>query len=481
MDIRNLEPKELWNQFANICAIPHPSGHEEAICNYIIDFAEKNSLKWRKDLTGNIVVCKPATAGKEKSPVVILQSHVDMVPQKNSDKDFDFTKDPIQTIIEGEWVTADGTTLGADNGIGVATMMAVLGNKAIEHPALECLFTVEEETGLVGANGLANDILKGELLINLDSEDEGELYVGCAGAVNTTVAMEYKEKRTDSEYIGYNLELRGLKGGHSGIQVVMQRANANKMLTRFIREQAEQNDLRISTFSGGTLRNAIPREANATVAVPQENVAAFEASVVKFEQTAIYENEAQENAISFKAIQIARPEKVLSRKYQLRIIDALTASPNGIFRMSDAMPGLVETSTNLARVGIENGQLEALYMTRCMVDYGRIELKKMVRAVWELAGATVTEEGEYNGWAPNMESKLLQTMTDAYKDLYGKTPEIKAIHAGLECGIIGAKYQGLDMISIGPTMQFPHSPDERVNIETVKKFHDFLIFSLAKL
>ena len=481
MDITNLEPKALWSQFANICAIPHPSGHEEAIINYIIDFADKNGLKWRKDLTGNIVVAKPATSGKESAPGVILQAHVDMVPQKNFDKEFDFTTDPIETLIEGEWVTANGTTLGADNGIGVASMLAILEDKSIAHPAIECLFTVEEETGLVGANGLANDILKGKLLINLDSEDEGELYVGCAGAVNTTATLEYKEKRTSSDQIGYNLELRGLKGGHSGIQILLQRANANKMLTRFMREQTELNDLRISTFSGGTLRNAIPREADAIVAIPQENVAAFEAAVAEFEKTVAYENASQENAISFKATQIARPEKVISRKFQARIIDALTASPNGIFRMSDAMIGLVETSTNLARVGIENGKLEALYMTRCMVNYGRVELKKMVRSVWELAGATVVEEGEYNGWAPNMDSELLKTMTASYQELYGKTPEIKAIHAGLECGIIGAKYQGLDMISIGPTMQFPHSPDERVNIETVKKFHEFLVFSLAKL
>lgn len=481
MEIRELEPKALWGQFAEICAIPHPSGHEEAIIRYITDFADTRGLQWRKDLTGNVVVRKPATESKINSPGVVLQAHVDMVPQKNSDKDFDFTKQGIETYIDGEWVKANGTTLGADNGIGVAAMLAVLDAKDIEHPAIECLFTVEEETGLTGANGLANDMIESKMLINLDSEDEGELYVGCAGAVNNTVAMDYKEKRTDSDMVGYTVSIKGLKGGHSGIQIIMQRANANKLLIRFIREQAFLNHVRLSSFDGGTLRNAIPREAVAVVAVPNENVAAFEEAAIAFEKIVGYENAAQEDGIKLSVAQCERPKMVLSRKSQAKIIAALTASPNGIYRMSDAMKGLVETSTNLARVGIKGGSLEALYMTRCMVNYGKVELNAMIRSVWELAEATVTEEGDYNGWAPNPNSKLLSTMKQTYEELFGKVPEIKAIHAGLECGIIGTKYEDMDMISIGPTMQFPHSPDERVNIETVEKFYKFLLFTLAKL
>lgn len=427
------------------------------------------------------MVKKPATGSKINRPTVVFQAHVDMVPQKNSDKDFDFLKDGIEAYVDGEWVKANGTTLGADNGIGVAAMLAILDAMDIEHPALECLFTIEEETGLTGANGLANDMIDGKVLINLDSEDEGELYVGCAGAVNNTISMDYKEKRTDSDMVGYQVVLKGLKGGHSGIQIILQRANANKLLTRFIREQAFVNHVRLSSFDGGNLRNAIPREAFAVVAVPSENVAAFEEAAVAFEQTIAYENAAQEDGISFSVAQCERPKMVAGRKSQAKMIAALTASPNGIFRMSDAMPGLVETSTNLARVGIKNGQLEALYMTRCMVNYGKVELDAMIRSVWELAEATVAETGDYNGWAPNPDSQLLATMKQGYEELFGKTPEIKAIHAGLECGIIGAKFDGMDMISVGPTMQYPHSPDERVNIETVDKFYRFLIYTLAKI
>lgn len=438
-------------------------------------------MQWRRDLTGNVVVKKSATDGKINSPIVVLQAHVDMVPQKNSDKDFNFETQGIEAYVDGEWVKANGTTLGADNGIGVAAMLGILGANDLEHPALECLFTVEEETGLTGANGLAADIIEGKMLINLDSEDEGELYVGCAGAVNNTIKMEYKEKRADGDMVGYNVTLRGLKGGHSGIQIVMQRANANKLMTRFLREQAFVNHARLSSFEAGSLRNAIPREANAIVAVPSENVAAFEEAAIAFQQTIIYENAAQEDAIKFSVAQCERPKMMASRKSQAKILAALTATPNGIFRMSDAMEGLVETSTNLARVHIDGGKLEALYMTRCMVNYGKVELNAMIRSVWELAEAEVCEEGDYDGWAPNPSSQLLATMKAGYEEMFGRVPEIKAIHAGLECGIIGSKFENMDMISIGPTMQFPHSPDERVNIETVDKFYKFLTFTLSKI
>lgn len=480
-EIKNLEPRTLWSQFGNICAIPHPSKHETALLNYIIKFAETHSLAWRQDLTGNIIVSKPASAGKQQSPAVVLQAHIDMVPQKNSDKVFNFETDPIEPYVDGEWVKAKGTTLGADNGIGVAAMLAILGSSELTHPALECLFTVEEETGLTGANGLSNDLINGKLLINLDSEDEGELYVGCAGAVNNTVKMEYKQKSTPTAMVGYEVALLGLKGGHSGIQIIMQRANANKLMTRFLREQSVETDVRLSSFDGGTLRNAIPREARAIVAVSVENSAAFEAAAAEFQKQIVFENEAQEDSINFAVTKTKAPSKILSRKSQTKIIDALTVTPNGVFRMSDAMPGLVETSTNMARVGIANGQLEVLFMTRCMVNYGKRELNAMIRGAWELAGAEVTQEGNYDGWAPNMSSVLLKTMGEAYMEMFGTMPAIKAIHAGLECGIIGAKYQDMDMISIGPTMQYPHSPDERVNIATVEKFYNFLLFTLSKI
>lgn len=480
-DIRNLEPQSLWNNFADICAIPHPSKHEAQICKHIIDFAVKNKLDYKQDTTGNIVVTKAATAGYEGHPTVILQSHVDMVPQKNSDKVFDFTKDGIETYIDGEWVKANGTTLGADNGIGCAAMLAVLESKELQHPTIEALFTVDEETGLVGANNMSNDLLTGSILINLDSEDEGELYVGCAGAVNNTIELLYKEEATTNDLAGYKLDLSGLKGGHSGIGIIMQRANANKLLVRFIREQMAMYSVRISLFDGGGLRNAVPREANAIVTVPKSRAAEFEAAAIKFAQDITAEYALVEDSISFTATAVATPSIVVGKDDQKRIISALTATPNGVFRMSDAMIGLVETSTNMSRVLITEGKMEVLFMTRCMVNYGKRELSAMIRSVFELAGAKVTEENDYNGWAPNMGSKILSTMQEAYNELYGRIPEVKAIHAGLECGIIGGKYPELDMISIGPTMRFPHSPDEQVNIATVEKFYKFLVFTLSKL
>lgn len=481
MEIKELEPKALWSRFADICAIPHPSEHEGAILAYLKKFAEDHKLSWTQDQTGNIVIRKPASVSHEKSPMVILQAHVDMVPQKNSDVKFNFETDPIQAYVDGDWVTAKDTTLGADNGIGCAAMLAILADNTLEHPALEALFTVNEETGLVGANGLDNSLLKGSILINLDSEDEGELYVGCAGAVNNTATLEYKKESTPDNMTGYELDLRGLKGGHSGLEIILQRGNANKIMVRFLREQIAANDLRICTIDGGSLRNAIPREARSVVVVPSSKKGCFEKAVLKFSQAIQFEYRAVENSIKFTANECETPSIVVAKEDQKTIISALTAAPNGIFRMSDAMPGLVETSTNMSRVIVESGKMSVLFMTRCMVNYGKRELADMIRSVFELAGAKVIEENDYDGWAPNMNSKILSTMKSGYEVLYGKVPDIKAIHAGLECGIIGAKYPELDMISIGPTMRFPHSPDEKVNIATVAKFYEFLLFTLKKL
>lgn len=484
-EIRNLEPKALWNRFADICDIPHPSKHEAKILEYIIAFAKEQGLSWQQDAVGNVVIRKNATAGYEGRPTVILQAHVDMVPQKNSDKNFDFEKDPISTLIDGEWVTADGTTLGADNGIGCASMLAVLADKTISHPAIEALFTIDEETGLTGANGLGLDMLKGDILINLDSEDEGELYVGCAGASNNTVEMSYSEVAVGSVVagaVGYELSLMGLKGGHSGLEIILQRGNANKIMVRFVREQAAALGLSVVSIDGGGLRNAIPREARAVVVVPAAVATQFEENVKSFAKGLAYEYQFVEDAIRFGAVRMAAaPAKMMSAADQQRVVGALTAAPNGILRMSDSMKGLVETSTNMSRVFVGEGRVEVLFMTRCMVNYGKRELMAMIRSVFELAGGTVTDTNDYDGWAPNMKSPILATMSAGYKDLYGVTPLVRAIHAGLECGIIGAKYPKLDMISIGPTMKFPHSPDEKVNIATVAKFYEFLLYTLKNI
>ncbi len=481
MEIRELKPTNVWNYFADICEIPHPSKHEAALLEYLKKFAETHSLSYRQDETLNIVIEKAATAGYEDHEAVVLQAHIDMVPQKNSDTDFDFTTDSIIPLIDGEWVTAQDTTLGADNGIGCAAMLAILSDNTLKHPRIEALFTVDEETGLTGANGLAEDLITGKTLINLDSEDEGELYVGCAGAVNNSVDMTYTPESLPAGYTTLRLSLRGLKGGHSGMEIILQRANANKLINRFMREQIAQNGLRVCEIDGGGLRNAIPREATALVAVPSENVANFLDEVAKYEATIQREFAAVEDSIVFGAAQESAATEVLSIEDQTKIINAITATPNGISRMSDAMEGLVETSTNMSRVEVKGGNLNILFMTRCMVNYGKIELNAMIRAVWESAGATVTETGDYDGWAPNMSSNILAKMKALYTELYGKTPEVKAIHAGLECGIIGAKYPELDMISCGPTIRFPHSPDEKVKIDTVEKFYDFLTKALATL
>jgi len=404
-----------------------------------------------------------------------------MVPQKNSDKQFDFVTDSIQPYIDGEWVTADGTTLGSDDGMGVATMLAILADNSLEHPALECLFTVTEEDGMVGANALKEDMLKGRILINLDSEEEGELYVGCAGGSNNNIAMDLKMETVPAGYSTFNLELRGLKGGHSGIQIILQRANANKVAVRFLREQSAANGLRIVSYTGGNMRNAIPREAFATVIVPDGNSVSFLKAVEEYEKRINIENKSQEEGISFKANKVDKAGEVISLSDQKTILCGLTAMPHGVYRMSDSMPGLVETSTNLSIVEITSGKFSVKCMTRSLVDHGKAELNDMIQAIWDLTDAKVTVDGEYGGWAPDMDSKILAVMKKSYEDLFKTTPKVTAIHAGLETGIIGATFHGMDMISVGPTLQYPHSPDERVNIASVGKFYEFILYTLKNI
>jgi dipeptidase D len=477
-EITELEPKALWRQFAKICSIPHPSKHEEKLGAYIVEFAESHGLAFRQDEAGNIVIRKPATPGYEGHPTVILQAHMDMVPQANSDLKFNFETDPIRPYVDGEWVTADGTTLGADDGMGVSAMLAILESKEVVHPALECLFTVDEETGLTGANQLGEGMLTGEILINLDSEDEGELYVGCAGAVNVTADFDYREVAAPEEMVGFEVLLAGLKGGHSGLEIILQRGNANKLLARFLRENSYA---RVLTIDAGGLRNAIPREAKAVVAVAADRAAEFEKAAGEFEKTICQELAHVEDGIRFGVKRVDRPSVVADGDFQGRFVAALTAMPNGIMRMSDTVPGLVETSTNLSRVELANGRAQLLFMVRCMVNYGKPQVVAMIDSVVSLAGGRIVAQGDYNGWAPNPDSRILHVMKEGYRRLFGRTPEVKAIHAGLECGIIGAKYPKLDMISIGPTMRFPHSPDEKVEIASVVKFYDFLLDTLKNL
>lgn len=479
-DLTCLQPKEVWKHFSEICAIPHPSHHEEKIREYITAFAKAHALEYHVDDAHNIIVRKPATKGMEARKGVIMQAHLDMVPQKNGDKVFDFEKDSIEAYIDGEWVTANGTTLGADNGMGVALILAVLESKVIVHGALEALFTATEETGMDGAFGLKGGVLKGDILLNLDSETEGELYVGCAGGLDANITMKYTQDAAPyTEHRPMKIEIKGLKGGHSGIEIVLQRANANKLLFRFLRIAEKKYDIHLSEVDGGSLRNAIPREASAVMLIPVGRSSEFVADVEAFEKMISTEYKGIEGNISFKTTDAQRPLTVMDNRSENNLINAICACPNGVIKMSTSMHGLVQTSTNLARVVVKEGQVKVQCLLRSSVRSEKEALGEEIASAFELAGSTVELSGSYDGWNPNMESPIMQVMTESYTQLYGKKPAITAIHAGLECGIIGSNYPSLDMISFGPTICFPHSPDEKVNIASVAKFWDFLCHTLG--
>ena len=481
-DLKKLKPELLWTRFSEICAVPRPSHHEEKIREYIIDFAKRHNLDYTVDAGPNIIIRKPATPGMENRKTVVLQAHLDMVPQKNSDKEFDFEKDGIETYIDGDWVTANGTTLGADNGIGASAILAVLEDRTVKHGPIEALFTATEETGMDGAFALRPGELKGDILINLDSETEGELYVGCAGGLDLTATMKYDTVKLDREnFAGYRLEIKGLKGGHSGMEIILQRANANKLFARFMRNCQEKLGIMLCDIDGGGLRNAIPREAFATVAVMKKHEKAFQNAIKKFEKIYIDEYKGIEDGISFKAVPVKPPSKAINFFDQANLVDAVFGCPNGVMRMSTSMPGLVQTSSNLARVVSERGYFKIMCLLRSSVNTEKDDLALMIRTVFELTGATVRTSGAYDGWNPNMDSPILRAMKAGYKELFGKEPAVMAIHAGLECGIIGGKYPDMDMISCGPTIKYPHSPDEKVNIASVEKFWKFLCHTLETI
>jgi dipeptidase D len=480
-DIRNLEPKELWNYFHEITQIPRPSKKEQRIIEYMRDFGKKNNLETVIDNVGNVIIRKPATKGLENRKVVIFQTHLDMVPQKNSDKKHDFEKDPIETVIDGEWVRANGTTLGSDNGIGVAATMAVLTSKNIVHGPIEALFTIDEETGMTGVFGLKKGLLKGDILMNLDSEDEGELYVGCAGGIDVAVRKSYAEEKSPHGMVAYKIIAKGLKGGHSGVDISLGRANSNKIMFRFLMQAESDFGIRLAEAGGGDLRNAIPRESYSIVLVPEIKTEEFEKFIKGYELIYRAEFSDTEPDLSFSAQKISVPEKVMNQGEQYRIIRAVFICPNGVVRMSQAMKGLVETSNNLAIVRCKEGKFEAFNLCRSSVDSAKEATAWRIAAVFQLINAEVNLEGGYPGWKPNMKSPILKTMGSVYKEMFGTVPEVKAIHAGLECGLIGGVYPNLDMISFGPTIRFPHSPDEKVNIASVKKFWEFLVGTLKHI
>ncbi|HSM49180.1 MAG TPA: aminoacyl-histidine dipeptidase [Draconibacterium sp.] len=481
--IKDIKPVEVWSIFDQMLQIPRPSRHEEEIQNWAVSFGNSLALETIKDEVGNVIIRKPATPGMENRKGVILQGHLDMVPQKNSDKVHNFETDPIEAVIDGEWVKANGTTLGSDNGIGVSAAMAVLASGKIKHGPVEVLLTATEETGMDGAKGLKPDLLNGEILINMDSEDEGELYVGCAGGEDVSCKFKYAEKKTAKNQVGIKLSITGMKGGHSGIDIPLGRGNAIKVFFRILNAAYEQFGARLANIEGGSLRNAIPREAFGTLAVKKGNAKKLVKMVE--ELTAVIKNElaVTEPALTVTLEKVKPPKKIIDKKTQKNLTAAIVACPNAVIRMSDSMEGLVETSTNMAIVksDAKKKTVTASFLMRSSVDSAKEELGSRIKAVFELAGAEVKFSGAYPGWKPNMDSAILKTMQDVYNKNFGKIPEIKAIHAGLECGILGGNYPHWDMISFGPTIRFPHSPDEKVNIATVQKFWDFLVVTLESI
>lgn len=480
-EILNLEPKVIWKHFYSLTQIPRPSKFEDEIQDFMVNFGKNLGLETIKDEVGNVIIRKPATPGMENRKGVILQGHLDMVPQKNSDKSHDFTKDPITAIVDGEWVRADGTTLGSDNGMGVAAAMAVLEATDIVHGPVEALFTSDEETGMTGAFGLKAGILKGDILMNMDSEDEGELYIGCAGGTNANVEFSYTAEKVPANHQAYKLSLTGLKGGHSGVDIALQRGNSNKILNRFLRSASQKFNLRISSIDGGSLRNAIPRESFAVVVVPVDKSAEFEVTIPKCEAVFKAELAKTEPNMTFKFEKVALPESLIDLKTQTALVNAIYACPNGVMRMSDSMKGLVETSNNLAIVKSDNSKIKVLSLIRSSVDSAKKDLENMIESVFQLAGAKAWMDGQYPGWKPNVDSPILKAMGEIYQNKYGVVPKVTAIHAGLECGLLGGVYPHWDMISFGPTIRFPHSPDEKVEIASVKKFWDFTLETLKNV
>ncbi|EPR7548808.1 aminoacyl-histidine dipeptidase [Vibrio fluvialis] len=480
-EISKLSPAPVWQFFDKICSIPHPSKHEEALAQYIIGWAKEQGLDVRRDPTGNVFIKKPATPGMEHKKAVVLQAHIDMVPQKNEDTDHDFAKDPIQPYIDGEWVTAKGTTLGADNGIGMATCLAVLASTEIKHGPLEVLLTIDEEAGMTGAFGLEAGWLEGEILLNTDSEQEGEVYMGCAGGVDGALTFDIQREALPAGYVTRQLTLKGLKGGHSGCDIHTGRGNANKLIARFLAGHAQELDLRLIEFRGGSLRNAIPREAFVTVAIPADNQTKLDelfttytellkAELGRVETNLVTFNEAKEAALG-----------VFALADQQRVIAALNACPNGVIRMSDDIEGVVETSLNVGVITTDEQQIKVLCLIRSLIDSGRSQVESTLTSVAELAGADIVFSGAYPGWKPDADSEIMHIFRDMYEGIYGHKPNIMVIHAGLECGLFKKPYPEMDMVSFGPTIKFPHSPDEKVKIDTVGLFWEQMIALLENI
>lgn len=482
-ELHKLRPQSVWKHFHSLTRIPRPTGQMEEVTRFVMDFGKALNLETRQDRAGNVLICKPATKGYESVKTVILQSHLDMVPQKNADVAHDFAQDPIQAYVDGEWVKARSTTLGADNGIGCAMMMAFIEDETLEHPAIEALFTIDEEVGMDGANGLEKGFLQGSLMLNLDTEDDGELCIGCAGGRDVNVSFRYKPvTEIEKGDIAFKVSLRGLKGGHSGVQIHLGRANANKLMNRFLKEVVSNYEARIASIQGGSLRNAIPRESFVVLTIPGQLSDDFLDLVAEYEELFRNDFSGIEEGISFKAEQTELPKSLIPEQVQDDLINAVEGCPNGVISYLADFPGVVESSLNLAVVESSEDGIDVKLLVRSSSESRKDWVCSSVESLFMLAGARVVFDGDYPGWQPNAQSELLNTMERIYLEKFNQRPKVMVIHAGLECGIIQSNVeQKLDIVSFGPTITGAHSPDEAVKIDTVERSYDYLVSILSQL
>lgn len=481
-EIRNLEPKVLWNKFADLNAVPRPSKKEERVIAFMMEFGQKLGLPTVKDHVGNVIIKKPATPGMENRKTIVMQSHLDMVHQKNNDTNFDFDTQGIEMYVDGDWVRAKGTTLGADNGLGVATIMAILESTDIPHPAIEALFTIDEETGMTGAMGLQGGMLDGEILLNLDTEEDDEIDIGCAGGVDVTATRTYNEEETPEGSVGYTITVKGLQGGHSGMDIHKGLGNANKIMNRLLFDGFENFGLQISEISGGSLRNAIPRESVAKVIIAAIYDEAFVFDMQEIINEIKAEFKTMEPNLTIEIVKSdSTPAKVMDLGVQEGLLRAIYAAHNGVYRMSADMADLVETSNNIARVIVKDGEISIQNLTRSSVESSKFDLANALRSAYELFGCEVEFAGSYPGWTPNVKSEILDVLTSIYEKQNGAKPNVVACHAGLECGILGTNYPNMDMISFGPTIHGAHSPDERASISSAQKYWKFVLEILQNI
>ncbi|MFZ6693205.1 aminoacyl-histidine dipeptidase [Undibacterium sp. SXout20W] len=480
-EINQLFPRPLWQWFEQICAIPHPSGHEAALSEFIQQWAKSRNLAVVVDHVGNLIIRKPASPGMEDRKTVVIQAHLDMVPQKNADKVHDFVTDPILPWIDGEWVKATGTTLGSDNGIGMASALAILGADDIKHGPLEVLLTVDEEAGMTGAFGLQAGMLDAEILINTDSEQEGEIYMGCAGGVDAEITVPVQWQVADQQQQAFTLSISGLKGGHSGVNIHLGRGNANKLIARFLAGHVIELSMALSEFKGGSLRNAIPREAQCSFTLPADKVALLTQRIAQYQAILQAELAATEPALKLTLSNASAPSQTMQSGSQKQLINLLNACPNGVMRMSDDIAGVTESSLNVGVITTRADSVSVLCLIRSLIDSGRENIESTLQSLSDLAGATITFSGCYPGWKPDTTSPVMAIVKATYESIYHKEPEIMVIHAGLECGLFKKHYPHLDMVSIGPTIRFPHGPDEMVNITTVGQYWTLLLAVLERI